>query len=394
MGAAINRDGRVILAGVCATLLGVGLQRFAYAPLLPVMVQAQWLSAADAGLLGAVNFAGYLGGAALAPSFGRQFGMRPALRTASVMAVICFLLCAWKGGPWQGGLAWYLPWRLLAGVSGGFLMVLAGPAVQQAVAPARRGFAAGTMFTGVGAGIATGAVLVPALLPFGVAWAWLALAAAATVLTLIAWPCWPQVAPPARVRMPPLAGGIGRLLASYTLAGAAAAPHMGWWPDFIARGLGYGTSWGSAAWLLFGLSVAGGAAVCGRLAGRIGVGRAYLAIMVVQIPAMLLPLISVAVPSLVLSTMLAGSTTAGSSVLALMRARELAGEASPGLWRASTVGWAAAQTATGFAIAALYRATGSHLPLFAAGLVAALAAAVLAVPVRPMPVRDGVPAAG
>jgi hypothetical protein len=33
-----------ILAGLCATLIGVGLQRFAYSPLLPVMVAARWLT--------------------------------------------------------------------------------------------------------------------------------------------------------------------------------------------------------------------------------------------------------------------------------------------------------------------------------------------------------------
>lgn len=375
-------DRRVITAGVCATLLGVGLQRFAYAPLLPAMVQQHWLSAGDAGLLGATNFAGYLIGAAIAPNIGRHRGMRPALRGATLLAVVCFALCAWRGGPFGAGLAWYLPWRLLAGVSGGVLMVLAGPAIQQAVAPARRAFAAGTMFTGVGAGVAIGALIVPALLPFGLAAAWLALAVAAVLLTVIAWPRWPLVPGPPRVRMPPLRGSVARLLASYTLGGAAAAPHMGWWPDFIARGLGYGTSWGSAAWLVFGLAVAGGAQLSGWLAGRIGVARAFLVIMAVQVPATLLPLISVSVPALLLSTLLAGSTTAGSSVLALTRARELSVEGAPGLWRASTIGWAAAQTGCGFALAWLYRATGSHLPLFAVGLVAALAAALLAIPVR------------
>lgn len=376
----MTRDGRAILAGACATLLGVGLQRFAYAPLLPAMVQAQWLSAGDAGLLGATNFAGYLVGAGVAPSVGRAVGMRPALRGATVLAVICFALCAWRGGPFDAGLSWYIPWRLLAGISGGVLMVLAGPAVQQAVAPASRAFAAGTMFVGVGVGIAAGAVMVPALLPLGLSAAWLALAAAAILLTMLAWPRWPRVPAPPVVRMPPLAGGIGRLLASYTLGGAAAAAHMGWWPDFIARGLGYGTGWGSASWLLFGIAVAGGAGLCGRLAGRIGVAHAYLAIMALQVPATLLPLLSTSVPSLVLSTLLAGATTAASSALALTRARELAGEASPGLWRACTMGWAAAQTLFGFALAALYKASGSHLPLFAAAFVAALAAALLAIP--------------
>jgi hypothetical protein len=64
----------------------------------------------------------------------------------------------------------------------------------------------------------------------------------------------------------------------------------------------------------------------------------------------------------------------------LSRAFELAGAATPGIWRISTVGWAAAQTATGFLLAWLYTATGSHLPLFAVGLVAAILAAVLARP--------------
>ena len=375
-------DRRVILAGVCATLLGVGLQRFAYAPLLPAMVQAGWLSAGDAGLLGAANFAGYLIGAVGAPGIGRALGLRAALRAATVMAIICLLLCAWRGGPFGAGLEWYLPWRLLAGVSGGVLMVLAGPAVQQAVAPERRAFAAGRMFIGVGLGIASGALMVPALLPFGLSAAWLALAVAAMGLTAVAWPRWPGGAPPARVARPPLGGGIGRLLASYALSGAAIATHMGWWPDFIARGLGHGTTWGSAAWLLFGGAVMLGAVGSGWLAERIGAARAFQAIMALQVPALLLPLLSDAVPSLVASTLLAGAATAGSSVLALTLARDLAGTAAPGVWQACTVGWAAAQTGSGFLLAALYRATGSHLPLFAAGLVAALGSALLAMPRR------------
>lgn len=40
-----------MLAGLCATLVGVGLSRFAYAPLLPSMVQAGWLAAGAAGVL-------------------------------------------------------------------------------------------------------------------------------------------------------------------------------------------------------------------------------------------------------------------------------------------------------------------------------------------------------
>jgi MFS family permease len=365
-----------ILAGLCATLVGVGLQRFAYAPLLPAMVQADWLSAGGAGALGAANFAGYLAGAALAPTVGRRLGMRPALRTAIVVAAVCFALCAWRGG-----LAWFLPWRTLAGIAGGILMVLAGPAVQRAVAPASRGLAAGVMFAGVGLGIAAAATIVPALLPVGLPAVWLVLAAVAAALALLSWPLWPEVPPPPRVKLPRLTGGpAGRLLIAYTLGGVAATPHMGWWPDYIARGLGQGTGMGSAYWLLYGLAAACGPAICGRLADRIGVARAYFAATVAQVIGVGLPLASHAVPALVLSTALGGATTVGLTALALTRTLELAGAASPGLWRVSTVGWAAAQTGTGFLLAWLYTATGSHLPLFAVGLVAALVAVVLGRP--------------
>jgi len=371
----VSRFGPIV-AGLCATLVGVGLQRFAYAPLLPAMVQANWLSAGAAGTLGAANFMGYLAGAALAPTIGRALGMRRALRTAIVLAAGCFALCAWRGG-----LGWFVPWRTLAGIAGGVLMVLAGPAVQGVVAPASRGLAAGVMFAGVGLGIAASATIVPALLPVGLPAAWLTLAAVASALAVLSWPRWPDVAPPPRLRLPRLRGGpTGRLVAAYALGGVAATPHMAWLPDFIARGLGQGTGAGSAYWLLYGVAAACGPALAGRIADRIGVARAYFAGTVAQAVGVGLPLVSQHMPALVLSTALGGSTTVGLTALALTRALELAGAASPGIWRISTVGWAAAQTITGFILAWLYTASGSHLPLFGVGLVAALAAVLLARP--------------
>jgi predicted MFS family arabinose efflux permease len=363
-----------IIAGLCATLVGVGLQRFAYAPLLPAMVQGGWLGAEAAGALGAANFAGYLAGAALAPTVARSLGLRPALRGAIIVAAVCFALCAWRGG-----LGWFMPWRALAGAAGGVLMVTAGPAVQAAVPPSRRTLAAGIMFAGVGSGIVSAAVIVPALLPAGLAATWLALAVAAGMLAIVAWPRWPDVPPPPRLRIPSLRSGpTGRFVAAYTLGGVALTPHMGWWPDYVARGLGHGTNAGSAYWLLLGAAAACGPTVCGRIADRTGVARAFFIGTIAQAAGVGLPLVSAAAPMLVLSTILSGAMTVGLTALALSRSPELAGPAAPGVWRICTVGWAAAQTASGFALAWLYSATGSHLPLFGVGLVAAVLAMVLA----------------
>ena len=62
---------RAMLAGLCASLVGIGLARFAYTPLIPVLVTEQWFDPAQAAYLGAANLAGYLAGALSAPAHDR-----------------------------------------------------------------------------------------------------------------------------------------------------------------------------------------------------------------------------------------------------------------------------------------------------------------------------------
>src|SRR5437764_10896023 len=97
-------------AGCSATLLGIGLARFGYSPLLPAMVQAGWLGAGAAGALGAANLGGYLVGALAATSIGRRLGVVRALRLAMLLTAAAFAFCAIRGS-----LLWFLPWRVLAG---------------------------------------------------------------------------------------------------------------------------------------------------------------------------------------------------------------------------------------------------------------------------------------
>jgi hypothetical protein len=49
----------------CASLVGIGLARFAYTPILPAIIGAHWFAPSDAAYLGAANLAGYLAGALL-----------------------------------------------------------------------------------------------------------------------------------------------------------------------------------------------------------------------------------------------------------------------------------------------------------------------------------------
>lgn len=384
--AASARAGFAILGGVAATFLGVGLQRFAYSPLLPAMIAAHWVGAGAGGALAGANLGGYLLGALAAPMLGRMLGVRPALRLAMLGVAVCFALCAWPGGFW-----WLLPWRVLAGLVGGVLMVLAGPAVQVIVPLRLRGLASGLTFVGVGLGIMAGAGVVPALLPSGLSAAWLALAVTSLAIAGLAWWAWPRDLPPpaaaARTQKGANAGqldGVEKratawlLITVYALAATASSAHMFWWPDFIARGLGWGAKSGAFFWLLYGFAGVAGTALCGRLADLFGTRRALLGALFAQAAALALPLFSISGPALLLSTFLAGSTIIGLTALVLIRAREIAGEGAARLWGINTAAFGAAQTAAGFLFAWVYAVSGSHFPLFGIALIAALLAIPLA----------------
>lgn len=368
-------------AGCSATLLGIGLSRFAYSPLLPGMVQAGWLGAGAAGVLGAANLGGYLAGAIAATSVGRWLGVVRALRLAMLLTTVAFAFCAIRGN-----LLWFLPWRILAGFTGGVLMVLAGPAVQAAVPAHKRGLASGVTIAGVGLGIVAGAVLVPALLPVGLPAAWLALCAAGLVVTALTWAFWPPAEPPpAKRAFGALVPGAAQLVAIYGIASVAATPHMLWWPDYVARGLGWGAATSGLFWLLYGVAASCGPTLCGALADRIGSHGAVVVALIAQALSLLLPLLGRTEILMVVSTALAGLTALGITALGLLRSRELAGESGAALWGLCTVTWGTGQALTGFFLAWLYTATGSHLALFAAGLVASALALVLVARPRAVP---------
>src|SRR5450830_1376616 len=57
---------QVLGAGIFSLLLVLGVARFSYTPLLPLMQQQAGLGVAAAGWLAAINYAGYLSGAIIA----------------------------------------------------------------------------------------------------------------------------------------------------------------------------------------------------------------------------------------------------------------------------------------------------------------------------------------
>src|SRR5215472_3046873 len=214
----------MVLAGLCANLVGIGLARFAYTPLIPALIAADWFSPSDAVYLGAANLGGYFLGAVLGRPLARA-PRRPVLRGMMLAATASFF-----AGAWPQSFLWYFLWRLIAGISGGALMVLAAPSVLPNVSPARRGRAGGAIFTGVGLGIAASGTLLPLLLRAGLTTAWLGLGALSLAATLVGWRAWPSGPDP----LPEATSGRGApprrallaLCAAYGLNAAGLVPHM------------------------------------------------------------------------------------------------------------------------------------------------------------------------
>jgi MFS family permease len=79
---------KVLSAGVSSLVLALGVARFAYTPLLPLMQQQAGLGVAEAGWLAAINYAGYLSGALAASLIGDLVLKDRLYRLGMVVAVL------------------------------------------------------------------------------------------------------------------------------------------------------------------------------------------------------------------------------------------------------------------------------------------------------------------
>jgi predicted MFS family arabinose efflux permease len=360
----------VTVSGLCAILVGIGLARFAYSPLIPALIEASWFSAAETGYLGAANLAGYLAGALLAARIADRTGTAPALRAMMVLAAATFFASAFPIDFW-----WYAGWRFAAGLAGGVLMVLAPTAALAQVPASRHGLAGGIIFAGVGFGIVLSGTLVPPLLRAGLAPTWHALGGLTLILTALALPGWRRRAIgilPARQRQAPLRPNrtLTAILLVYALCAVGLVPHMVFLVDFVARGLGRGIDAGALIWVVFGLGAVLGPMAIGHIADRAGFARTLRIGLVVLASSVGLIAVVADLWALIVSSLLAGAFVPGTVALVLGRLRELLAEAPEQqrtAWGYATIAFSVGQAAAAYAFAFVFAQTGSALILFALG---------------------------
>ncbi|MDK4703389.1 YbfB/YjiJ family MFS transporter [Rhizobium sp. CNPSo 4062] len=354
---------RAILSAFCACLIGIGLARFAYTPLLPAIVDNNWFEASLAAYLGAANLSGYLVGALLGRPVAARISNVLTLRIMMLAATLAFFACAFPVS-----FLWFFAWRFAAGLAGGALMVLAAPTVLPLIAPSRRGLASGVIFMGIGAGVALSGTLVPLLLQQGLRETWLGLGVLSLLLTIIAWAGWPRAVsdhPTAshHAMHVPKRWTLRALYIEYALNAAGWVPHMIFLVDFVARGLGEGLQAGAEYWVLFGLGATIGPILAGHLADRTGFAAALRFAFLLEAFAVIIPTLGLGQAWLIASSLIVGAFVTGTVPLMLGRIAELLPHhpaQQKVAWSLATVFFALFQAAAAYGLSFVFARTGGN----------------------------------
>ena len=178
MTSAIDRY-KVLAAGVFSIVLALGVARFAYTPLLPLMQQQAGLGVGEAGWLASINYVGYLCGALMA-SLTSDLVLKDRLyRIGMVVAVLTTAMMGASRDPWVWAVS-----RFLAGLSASAGMLLGTGLILNWLIRHEHRSELGIHFSGLGLGIAGVAAAVMAMNRLGLDWRdqWWAFTGAALVL--------------------------------------------------------------------------------------------------------------------------------------------------------------------------------------------------------------------
>ncbi|MCZ4314959.1 YbfB/YjiJ family MFS transporter [Comamonadaceae bacterium G21597-S1] len=274
---------QVVLAGMVALGVAMGIGRFAFTPILPMMLADGVTDLTQASWLASANYLGYLVGAVwctFQPWIWRRLGWHRAVDGPAMVRlglVATALLTA--------GMALHLPglWpllRFLAGVASAVVFVyVAGWCLAQ-LAQRRQPEMGALIFIGPGAGIVLSGVMASAMVALqgSAAIGWLVFAVLAVGLSALVW----QVlhaddrVPSATSAQPAPSGGdadakpahgaaeIALLAIGYGLAGLGYIVSATFLP-VIARQAIPGSVWLDLFWPLFGLGIMAGALLASRI---------------------------------------------------------------------------------------------------------------------------------
>ncbi|MEM7508476.1 MAG: YbfB/YjiJ family MFS transporter [Pseudomonadota bacterium] len=263
-----------------ALAAGMGLGRFLYTPVLPIMSEATGLAPASAGAIAGANFAGYLAGALLASLPGMSAHARLWLMLGLVSSAATGALMGLTQSVWLWGLL-----RLVSGMASAFILIFASALVTSALRAAGRPGLGVVHFAGVGAGIAISAVIAspPVVSDEGwraIWWIGAGLTVLALLVVTLCLPARPAAAGDGAASAGPRPG-LWRLIAAYGCLGFGYVITATFIVQILREG-GAGRVEEAWVWGIVGLCAIPSVAFWSAVAGRIGTIRAYQIAMLIE----------------------------------------------------------------------------------------------------------------
>ena len=323
----------------------MGIGRFAFTPLLPLMLAEGQVDLPAASWLASANYLGYLAGAlacTFQPWLWARIGRWPAINGPAMVRgglVATTVLTLAMALPWPA--AWPLL-RFAAGVASALVFVYSSGWCLAQLAARGQGAIGGAMYTGPGAGIALSGVLVSGLVALHAqsAVGWLVFGGLALALTSTVWrvfgagpvagPAAPgalsPAAPTATAAAPPAEHGRAEIITlalAYGLAGFGYIITATFLP-VIARSALPGSAWLDLFWPIVGLGVVVGALLSTRVKVTGDLRRALAVAYVLQAAGVMTPLWSPTLSGFIMGSVLLGLPFTAITFFAMQEVRRLA----------------------------------------------------------------------
>jgi MFS family permease len=331
----------VALAGLLALAVAMGIGRFAFTPILPMMQEDAGISIAMGGWLASANYVGYLLGALSVIAL-------PIRATTAIRVGLVAIGFSTLAMGLDDHVAVWVVLRAVAGVASAWVLVYVSSWCLERLGSLGRSGLTNTVFAGVGAGIALAGLLCLVLMDarIGSAPTWIALGIIALVLSVGVWPVFSGDT--ASAAAPPVARGVTwdresvRLVLCYGAFGfgyiipATFLPVMA--RQVIVDPIVFGWSWP-----LFGAAAMVSTLAVAALRSRLSNRRLWIASHLAMALGVALPVVWSGIVAIMLAALLVGGTFMVITMTGMQEARSVAGARATGLMAALTSAFALGQ---------------------------------------------------
>ena len=300
---------RVILAGICALILTVGIARFAYTPFLPIMLNETSLDKLSGGWLATFNYIGYLSGVVLISFLSSLQTKFLFYRVNLVLAVLSTVLMAVT----TDMVLWSIL-RFIAGLSSTAGIILAAGFVMGWLKQNGYKSALGIHFSGLGLGIAIPGLVIVLITPyFNWAEQWLIMGLFGILFFLPAWYLMPApaVQPPSATKLEaPNHIWMRLMIAAYACAGVGYVISATFIVAILEE-MPSLTGHGNLIWVMLGVAAIPSCILWDKVAEQLGETSAILTAYSIILLSILIPLFSESLLFNVIGALLFGATFAG-----------------------------------------------------------------------------------